>query len=113
RRVRARAGGRHGASLMRTTWLRAAAIALALAAPATSGCHKSQAAPEPTSTQPPPGQVWLTAQQVKDAKIEVQTVAEQVVDDTILTGGRVSLEDMRSAHIYTPVTGQVVRILAS
>jgi cobalt-zinc-cadmium efflux system membrane fusion protein len=99
---------------MKTTVATAVACcALALLAPGYAGCHKSQAAPEPSSTQPPAGQVWLTAQQVKDAKIEVQTVAEQVVDDTILTSGRVSLEDLRSAHIFTPVTGRVVGILAS
>ncbi len=84
---------------------------VALAAMAVS-CHKSQAASEPPGPQPPPGQVWLTAQQVKDAKIEVQTVAEQDVDDTILTGGRVSLEDLRSARVFTPVTGRVVKITA-
>jgi cobalt-zinc-cadmium efflux system membrane fusion protein len=85
---------------------------LALAG-AASSCHKSEAASEPTAAQPPPGQVWLTPQQAKDAKIEVQTVAEQDVDDTILTSGRVSLEDMRSAHIFTPVTGRVVKIAAA
>jgi cobalt-zinc-cadmium efflux system membrane fusion protein len=84
---------------------------VALAAMAVS-CHKSEAAPEPGGPQPPAGQVWLTPQQVKDAKIEVQTIAEQVVDDTILTSGRVTLEDLRSAHIYTPVTGRVVKIVA-
>jgi cobalt-zinc-cadmium efflux system membrane fusion protein len=56
--------------------------------------------------------VWLTAQQAKDAKIEVQTVADQDVDDTVLTSGRVALEDLRSAHIFTPVTGRVVKINA-
>ena len=83
----------------------------ALAAMAVS-CHKSEAASEPPGPQPPAGQVWLTAQQVKDAKIEVQPIAEQDVDDTVLTSGRVALEDMRSAHIYTPVTGRVVKIIA-
>jgi membrane fusion protein, heavy metal efflux system len=94
---------------MKTTWL--ALRVLALAAMAAS-CHKSQAASEPVGPQPPPGEVWLTAQQVKDAKIEVQPVAEQNVDDTILTGGRVALEDLRSGHVFTPVTGRVVKISA-
>ena len=84
---------------------------VALAAMAVS-CHKSQASSEVPGPQPPPGQVWLTAQQVKDAKIEVQTVAEQDVDDTILTSGRVALEDLRSARIFSPVTGRVMKIIA-
>jgi len=86
------------------------AAVVALVAVATS-CHKSEAS-EPQGPQPPPGQVWLTTQQVRDAKIETQTVAEQDVDDTIFTSGRVSLEDLKSAHVFTPVTGRVVRIAA-
>jgi cobalt-zinc-cadmium efflux system membrane fusion protein len=75
-------------------------------------CHKSQAALEPTGPQPPPGEVWLTPQQVHDAKIEVEAVGEQDVDDTILTSGRVTLDDLRSGHVFSPVTGRVVRIAA-
>jgi cobalt-zinc-cadmium efflux system membrane fusion protein len=94
---------------MKTTWFTLPIIALAAMA---ASCHKSQAASEPAGPQPPPGEVWLTAQQVKDAKIEVQPVAEQNVDDTILASGRVALEDLRSGHVFTPVTGRVVKITA-
>jgi cobalt-zinc-cadmium efflux system membrane fusion protein len=83
-----------------------------LAVPGWMACHKSQAASEPAGPTPPAGQVWLTPQQVKDAQIEVQTVALQDVDDTILTSGRVALEDVRSAHVFSPVTGRVARIAA-
>jgi cobalt-zinc-cadmium efflux system membrane fusion protein len=76
------------------------------------GCHKSQATGEPAGPQPPPGEVWLSQQQVVDAKIEVKPVTDQDVDDTILTSGRVALDDLRSAHIFSPVTGRVVRIAA-
>jgi cobalt-zinc-cadmium efflux system membrane fusion protein len=76
------------------------------------GCHKSQAAPEPAGPMPPPGEVWLSQQQVIDAKIEVKPVLDQDVDDTILTSGRVALDDLRSAHIFSPVTGRVVKIAA-
>jgi cobalt-zinc-cadmium efflux system membrane fusion protein len=75
-------------------------------------CHKSQAATESAGPQPPPGQVWLTPAQVKDAKIEVQPVTEHDVDDTILTSGRVTLDDSRSGHVFSPVTGRVVKINA-
>ena len=94
---------------MKTTWFTLPLIALAAMA---ASCHKSQAASEPAGPQPPAGEVWLTAQQVKDAKIEVQPVAEQNVDDTILASGRVTLEDLRSGHVFTPVTGRVVKISA-
>jgi membrane fusion protein, heavy metal efflux system len=93
----------------RVLWPR---IALAAVAALAMSCQKSEAASEPPGPQPPAGQVWLTTQQAKDAKIEVQTVADQDVDDTVLTSGRVALEDLRSAHIFTPVTGRVVKISA-
>ena len=53
-------------------------------------CKRNQAVAEPTSPQPPPGEVWLTHAQVKDAKIDVATVGEQDVNDTILTSGTVT-----------------------
>ena len=90
---------------------------LALAVPATlacaSGCHKSQASETPSGSQPPPGEAWLTPQQIKDAKIETSEVGEQNVDDTILTSGKVTFDDQRVAHVYSPVSGRVVRIDAT
>jgi membrane fusion protein, heavy metal efflux system len=91
-------------------WSLRAAVGL-LGALAVS-CHKSHAAVEPVGPQPPEGQVWLTPAQVGDAKIEVQTVTEHDVDDTILTSGRVTLDDLRSGHVFSPVTGRVVKIAA-
>jgi cobalt-zinc-cadmium efflux system membrane fusion protein len=77
-----------------------------------ASCHKSQAATEPVAPQPPAGQVWLTPAQVNDAKIEVQTVTQHDVDDAILTSGKVTLDDLRSGHVFSPVTGRVVKITA-
>jgi cobalt-zinc-cadmium efflux system membrane fusion protein len=76
-------------------------------------CHRSEAAAQAPEVQAPPGEVWLTPQQVKDAKIDVAPADLQDVDDTILTSGTVSLDDMRSGHVFSPVTGRVVTILAS
>jgi membrane fusion protein, heavy metal efflux system len=88
------------------------AWALVLSGLSGTGCHKSEAAAEPAPAQPPPGEVWLSQQQVLDAKIDLQVVSEQDVDDTILTSGRVALDDLRSGHIFSPVTGRVVKIEA-
>ncbi len=90
-----------------TTCLLGSAVALA---GLQSGCHKSEAAPEPAGPQVPSGQVWLSPQQVADAKIEVQAMGVQDVDDTILTSGRVTLDDLRSGHVFSPVSGRVVSI---
>jgi len=88
----------------------AALWVVALLGGAAVSCHKSQASTEPVGPQPPMGQVWLTPAQVQDAKIELQTATEHDVDDTILTSGRVTLDDLRSAHVFSPVTGRVVKI---
>ena len=89
----------------------ALAVAVGLAGAFASACHKAPAAAETAAAPPiPSGQVWLTETQVKEAKIAVEPIAEQNVDDTILTSGRVTFDDLRVAHVYSPVTGKVVRI---
>jgi cobalt-zinc-cadmium efflux system membrane fusion protein len=83
--------------------------ALALA---TLGCHESASALGASGPQIPPGQVWLTPAQVAQAKIEVAPVGEHVVEDTLLTSGTIMLDDLRSGHVFSPVTGRVVKIVA-
>jgi cobalt-zinc-cadmium efflux system membrane fusion protein len=74
------------------------------------GCHH---APAPTvEPEPPADEVWLSPQQVRDAKIEIQPVATHDVDDTILTSGSVALDDLRTGHVFSPVTGRVISIVA-
>jgi cobalt-zinc-cadmium efflux system membrane fusion protein len=76
------------------------------------GCSKRPVSGGPADPEPPAGEVWLTTAQVADAKIQVATVAEQSVDDTILTAGTVTLDDERTGRVFSPVTGRVVQILA-
>jgi cobalt-zinc-cadmium efflux system membrane fusion protein len=90
-----------------TTTLLLAALGAAIPA-----CQRTSEAAQIPGRQPPPGEIWLTPNQVKDAKISLQTVQEQAVDDTILTSGRVTLDDVQVGHVFTPVTGRVVRIVA-
>jgi cobalt-zinc-cadmium efflux system membrane fusion protein len=96
-------------------WSRARLAALmlgaALAAPSTTGCRSAPAATN-TPAPPPEGEVWLTAQQVRDAKVQVEPVAEHGVGNEIVTSGKVSFDDLRVAHIFSPVTGRIKRIVA-
>jgi len=77
-----------------------------------AACQQARAPADVPDLQPPAGEVWLTPQQVGDAKIEVQPVQVRQVDDTILTSGTISLEDVRTGHVFSPVTGRVVSIVA-
>ena len=76
------------------------------------GCQRVSLAAEAPIIQAPAGEVWLTPNQVRDAKIEVRPVEIQSVDDAILTNGRVTLDDQRVGHVFSPVTGRVVSIVA-
>jgi cobalt-zinc-cadmium efflux system membrane fusion protein len=82
---------------------------LSLLALLTISCQGAQAADR---AEPPVGQVWLTRADVAAAKIEVATVGEQVVEGTIQTNGTVLLDDLRSGHVFSPVTGRVTNITA-
>lgn len=82
------------------------AVALALA-----GCGRGNAAPK-AQLQPPPDEVWLTATQAANAKLTVMPVAMQNVGGAVVTSGKVSFDDLRVAHVFSPVTGRVVRIEA-
>jgi membrane fusion protein, heavy metal efflux system len=75
-----------------------------------AGCggHASNAA----QPQPPAGEAWLTPQQVKNANLTVQTVTDQDVGGAVVTSGKVTFDDLRVSHQFSPVTGRVVRIEA-
>ncbi|HVV48890.1 MAG TPA: efflux RND transporter periplasmic adaptor subunit [Polyangia bacterium] len=75
-----------------------------------SACRGGPAGP--AAPQPPNGEVWLTDQQIADGHITVRTVAVESVGNDIVTSGKVTFDDLRVAHIYSPVTGRVSRILA-
>jgi len=84
---------------------------LVLLSLALASCHHLGGAS--TTANPPPGQVWLTDEQIKAANIDVQPAKEEATDDTILTSGRVALDDLRTGHVFSPVTGRVISIAAA
>jgi membrane fusion protein, heavy metal efflux system len=77
-----------------------------------SMCGCGGASAERSSDEPHPGQAWLTPQQVKDLQIAVETVERQPVGGVIRAAGRVTFDDLRVAHVFSPVTGRITQILA-
>jgi cobalt-zinc-cadmium efflux system membrane fusion protein len=75
----------------------------------TISCQGAQAANRKDASL---GQVILSPAEVRAAKIEVVTVGEQSVDATLVTNGTVALDDLRSGHVFSPVTGRVTKIVA-
>jgi cobalt-zinc-cadmium efflux system membrane fusion protein len=62
--------------------------------------------------QAPPGEAWLTPQQLTESKITVAAVGVQTVHATVTAGGKVTFDDLKVTHVYSPVTGRVTRVLA-
>ncbi len=75
-----------------------------------AGCGRP--APARPSSEVPPGEVWLTPQQVKDGQIAVEAVQDRPVGGIIRSAGRVTFDDLRVAHVFSPVTGRITKILA-
>jgi cobalt-zinc-cadmium efflux system membrane fusion protein len=72
-------------------------------------CHRSSSAAQP---QPPAGEAWLTGQQVQNAKLVIAEVKDQDVGGAVVTSGKVTFDDLRVSHVFSPVTGRVVTIEA-
>jgi cobalt-zinc-cadmium efflux system membrane fusion protein len=85
-------------------------MVLAAAGVAELGCKT--APPGPTVAQPPSGEVWVTDQQLTDGHIRVQPVGIHAFGNDVVTSGKVTFDDLRVAHVFSPVTGRVSRILA-
>ncbi|HXY42373.1 MAG TPA: efflux RND transporter periplasmic adaptor subunit [Vicinamibacteria bacterium] len=75
-----------------------------------AGCH-GESRPGPAA-RAPQGEAWLPPAQVHDAGMRVEAVDEASVDDTIVTGGRVTFDDTRVSHVFSPVMGRIVKVLA-
>ncbi|HWL87230.1 MAG TPA: efflux RND transporter periplasmic adaptor subunit, partial [Polyangiaceae bacterium] len=74
-----------------------------------AGCHRQLDAHAETS-EVPPGEVWLTDAQVTEAKVKIEPLDEQDVDDVILTSGKVTFDDALVSHVFSPVSGRITRI---
>jgi membrane fusion protein, heavy metal efflux system len=83
-------------------------LAAGLVGLALSACRHPAA--EAPALQPPENQVWLPPEQASGLRLAV--VRNQDVQDTLRVGGRVTFDDLRISHVFSPVTGRVVKLLA-
>jgi len=84
---------------------------LACLAVAASGCI-SRAPTASHVSDAPPGEVWLTPAQVRDARLEIEPAADRPVGGMLHAAGRVTFDDLRVGHVFSPVTGRITKILA-
>jgi cobalt-zinc-cadmium efflux system membrane fusion protein len=83
-------------------------LAVGLLGLAVSACRHPPA--DAAVAQPPENQVWLPPEQATGLRLAV--IRNQDVQDTLRVGGRVTFDDLRISHVFSPVTGRVVKLLA-
>jgi cobalt-zinc-cadmium efflux system membrane fusion protein len=60
----------------------------------------------------PNDEVWPTPKQLESARITTAKIEEQDVRNAVSVGGRLTFNDLRVSHIFSPVSGRVTRVLA-
>jgi cobalt-zinc-cadmium efflux system membrane fusion protein len=60
----------------------------------------------------PPGEAWLNEKQVADARIAIEPARVRPVGAPVIAPARVAFNDLRVAHVFSPVAGRVMKILA-
>jgi cobalt-zinc-cadmium efflux system membrane fusion protein len=69
--------------------------------------------PETEAAAPPPGETWLTDAQVQGAHLSIQPAADKNLALHLTTAGRVSFDEARVAHVFSPVSGRVTKVLGA
>jgi cobalt-zinc-cadmium efflux system membrane fusion protein len=72
----------------------------------------SGASGAPSSSMPPAGEARLPAAKLRTAGIRVVLVDYQNLDRVLGAGGRISFDDQRVTHVFSPVNGRVRQLVA-
>jgi membrane fusion protein, heavy metal efflux system len=65
---------------------------------------------ERTEARAPPGEAWLSPQQMQAGEVQLATVEERPVASELPAPGRIAFDDSHVAHIFSPVSGRVSHI---
>ena len=87
---------------------RKAFVFLLAAAAGFASCRK----PEATESTAPPGEVWLTPAQVGGARLAIVTAERRPLVLRLRTSGKVAFDESRVAHVFSPLSGRVTRVIA-
>jgi len=72
-------------------------------------CHRS----EPAEQTPPPGETWLTEAQIRGANLAIGPAGRRTLALHLVSAGRVAFDDGRVAHVFSPVSGRVAKVLGA
>ncbi len=84
-------------------------IAIPLLALLAAACKDRPVAVPPA---PPAGEVWLNEKQVADARLATDEVRVRPVGSPVVAPARVTFNDLKVAHVFSPVSGRVMKVLA-
>ncbi len=87
-----------------------ACLTTALLLGITTGCRSKSA--DAADFHPPPGESWISKTQLDRANIQVEEVSERDVATALVASARLTFHDAHVTHVFTPVTGRVVKIEA-
>lgn len=65
------------------------------------------------AVQPVSDDVFLTDAQVRAAELEIQAIVPTPAVSEVRAGGRIAFDDLRVAHVVSPVSGRVSEVLVS
>jgi cobalt-zinc-cadmium efflux system membrane fusion protein len=74
-----------------------------------AGCRH----PTKPESRIPSGEVFLSAEQVTNSRIEVTTIQNTEIGRELAAPGRIAFDDLQVGHVYSPVNGRVIRLLAN
>lgn len=74
-----------------------------------AACHHSQAEQPP---QAPPGEAWISQAQADKTGIKMTIIGENEVGTQVTTSGRITFDDLKVSHAFSPVTGRITKIFA-
>lgn len=72
-------------------------------------CHRS----EPAEQTPPPGETWLTEAQIRGAHLAIEPAGQRTLALHLVTAGRVAFDEGQVAHVFSPVSGRVTKVLGA
>ena len=79
-----------------------------LALLAFAACHRKARHDE----VPAADEVWIARDAFERGDAKIELARRQPLPQSISTGGRIAFDDLRVSHVFSPVTGRVIRVLA-
>jgi membrane fusion protein, heavy metal efflux system len=74
-----------------------------------SACRR----PESGEPAPPPGEAWLTDAQIRGAHLAIEPAGTRTLAIHLVTAGRVAFDEARVAHVFSPVSGRLTKVLGA